>query len=37
MLDVFRAAREDYTKLTPKEYLANAYDRIKRISEMSCF
>ena len=34
MLEVFRAAREDYASLAPKEFLATAYERIRRISEL---
>ena len=34
VLEVFRHVRADYKKLTPEEFLATAYDRIKRISVM---
>lgn len=35
LLEVFRNARADYKELTPEEFIATSYDRIKRISTLN--
>ena len=35
VLEVYRKAREDYKNLSPEEFIATSYDRIKRISELN--
>ena len=35
MLEVYRNARADYKELTPEEFIATSYERIKRISELN--
>lgn len=34
MLEVFHSAREDYKKMSAEQFIATAYERIKRISEL---
>ena len=35
VLEVYRGARADYKELTPEEFIATSYDRIKRISMLN--
>jgi sugar phosphate isomerase/epimerase len=35
VLEVYQKARADYKELTPEEFIATSYDRIKRISTLN--
>jgi sugar phosphate isomerase/epimerase len=35
VLEVYRNVREDYKKLSPEEFMATSFGRIKRISELN--
>ena len=35
VLEVYRKVRADYKELTPEEFIATAFERIKRISTLN--